>query len=256
MAYILVMKKFLFISCLILCSISVIAQTALYLQPVAGIGVANVNHVSYTGQSTADDYAINFDGGLLGGIYAGKWVFSTGLLYLRTGSKLPVLLVDALGNPAGTTYLHYRLDHFVVPLMAGREFTIGKKLSLTPSAGIGASYNISASFKDDFDHRVTQVSPGSFNTYSNHFSCYGLVQAALAWRISSTVDFTCTPTFNYMINRMKLPQYNEDVVYQHDYSLLLNMGIKWHIGKMQKPDQTKDAPAHKKKQRQPFQSYD
>lgn len=253
--YALLMKKVLFLSCLSLCSISAFCQSSIFLQPVAGIGAANVNHVYYTGQATSDDYAINFDGGLLGGFYTGKWVFSTGLLYLRTGSKVPVALTDPLGNPAGTSYLHYRLAHFVLPFTAGRAFAISKKVSVTPSAGIGLSYNISASFKDDIDHRIFRIQPGVSNNYENSVTCYGLFQAEFAWRMSSAFDLTCAPAFNYMLNRMFLPQFSPDVVYQHDYSLLLNLGIKWHFAKKEKPVKPKTEPAAKK-QKYEFQTYD
>lgn len=82
------MKRTLIIT---LCFISsaAMAQTGFFLQPVAGIGLTNVRHVDFTSQSHSDDYDLNFDAGVLAGYCHGKWVFTTGLQYLRTGSKVP-----------------------------------------------------------------------------------------------------------------------------------------------------------------------
>ena len=236
------MKKAIFLSCLSLFKIAAFAQNGFFLQPVAGIGATNVSHTDYTGHASSDDYAVNFEGGLLAGYQAGKWVFNSGLIYLRTGSKAEITLMDALGNPIGTSYLHYRLNHLVLPLEVGRAFTLRKKLSLTPSIGVGVSYNISASDKDDIDHKVATIEAGSFNTYDGKFSCYGLVQAEFAWRINSTFDLTCAPTYNYMLTKMFLPQLDPNVVYQHDYALLLNFGVKWHFAKKEKQTGSKAVP--------------
>ena len=232
------MKKILFPGYLSLCSITAFAQNGIFLQPVAGIGAANVSHINYTMNAASDHYAMNFDGGLLAGYQAGKWVFSSGLIYLRTGSKAQITLTDALGNPVSTSYMYSRYNHLVLPLEVGRRFALGKKLSITPSVGAGLSYNISASEKDDVDNEVTQIPSGASNTYTNTFSWYGILQVKLAWRVNSTFDLTCAPTFDYMLTRMTWPQQdplnNNSIVYQHDYTLLLNFGVKWHPVKKEK----------------------
>ncbi len=225
------MKKILFLTCLSIGSMAVFAQNTFFLQPVAGIGAANVSRVDDRMRATSDDYAINFDAGLMAGYRAGKWVLSTGLVYLRTGAKEQAMLMDLAGNQVGTTYIHYRYNHLMLPLEVGRRFALGKKLTLTPSAGAGLSYNISASEKDDFENRISHVPKATYNNYTNTFSCYGLVQAELAWRINAAFDLTCAPAFNYMVSNMIWPQLEPNTVFQHDYTLLLNFGVKWHIPK-------------------------
>ncbi len=216
-----------------LCFISITtkAQTGFFLQPVAGIGAANVRHVDYTGQTHRDDYDINFDAGALAGYQRGKWIFTTGLLYLRTGSKTPFTLTDPYGNPTGKSWFQYRYSHLVLPLEVGRIFIIGKKLTLTPSAGLGLTYNTSGVIKADIGNKVIDIPVAGLNSYKNGTGCYALAQAELAWPITSKLAITCAPAYNYMLTRMIFQQSSPDAVWDHDYSLLLNIGIKWHFAK-------------------------
>jgi hypothetical protein len=223
--------KYTLIITLCFVSSAAMAQTGFFLQPVAGIGLTNVSHVDFTSQTHSDDYDLNFDAGVLAGYCHGKWVFTTGLQYLRTGSKVPLTITDPIGNPSGTAYIHYRYSHVVLPLEVGRVFAIGKKLTITPSAGVGLSYNTGAEIKDKIGNRVVDIPVEGLNSYKNGTGCYAIAQAGLAWPVSPQLAITCAPVYNYMLTRMIFQQMSANAVWDHDYSLMLNIGVKWQFAK-------------------------
>jgi hypothetical protein len=45
-----------------------------------------------------------------------------------------------------------------------------------------------------------------------------------------------------MLSKMIWPQSDPNVVYQHDYTLLLNFGVKWHLPKKEKRSGNAAAP--------------
>ncbi len=231
--------KHTFIIALCFISITVRSQPGFYFQSFAGPGAANISHVDYTSHTWSDDYTVNFDAGAMVGYQLDKWIFTAGLEYLRTGSKVPFALTDPLGNPAGTAWIHNQFSHVVLPLEVGRLFKIGKKLAFTPFAGVGLSYNISASQKDDFNNEIHHIPGGISNTYTGGTGVYGLAQAELAYPFTPHLSVTLAPTFNYMLSRMIFPQFNPNTVWDHDYSLLFDIGVKWQFQKQKKHSGTK-----------------
>jgi len=230
------MKK-LIITILCFCSITSFAQDGFFLQPIIGAGFTNMKHNDDNDHMTSGDYAFTFDGGVRAGYQAGKWRFNTGLGYLRTGTKIPITLTDALGNPIGTSYIRYRYSHLVLPITVGRTFSMTRKLSLTPSAGPEFSYNISSTEKDDFDGRVVHMSSSQFNGYYQRLSCFGLLEAALDYRVSPGLSLSLTPSFDYMLtNFAKTEDGAPFTTKEHPYVLLLNAGVKWAFaGKEKQP---------------------
>ena len=228
-----VMKKMLLSFACVLCT-PAFGQDGFFLQPVIGAGITNIKRVGAYNQ-TGNGNDISFDGGILAGYRAGRWIYSTGLVYLRTGTKLPITIVDGLGNPIGSSSIIYRFSHLMLPVTAGRSFRMSKRLSLTPSAGVGISYNISESEKNSLYNVTTHMPASEFNNAYHQFGFFGLVQAELAYKVSKAVSITCAPSFDYMLTNMaKPPDFIQPNYVQHNYALLLNVGIRYQPHRKEK----------------------
>lgn len=238
------MKKIL-LTALCLFSIASFAQNGYFLQPIVGVGTGNINYKGSDNHMTSSNYALTFNTGIVAGYQAGSWRFNTGLVYLRTGATQPITMTDALGNPIGTYNVHYRYSHLVLPVMAGRTFRKAKKLSFTSSVGVGFSYNIGTSEESDFENNIIQMSSSRFNNEYHRFSCFGLLQAELDYRISSLLSISCAPAFEYMLTNMTK---NADSYYgykEYHYTLLLNIGMKWQLPKKEKQPRKETIPGTK-----------
>jgi hypothetical protein len=218
------MKKTLFFVASLL-GTSGYGQEGFFLQPVAGAGITNERRTATDYPVVNGSNAMSFDGGILAGYKAGRWIYSTGLVYLSTGTKIPITLTDALGNPISTSSITYSFSHLVLPLTVGRAFSLGKMLALTPSAGVSISYNMGASEKSAFDNSIIPMSAREFNDEYQQISCFGLLQAELAFKLSKALSLTCAPSFDYMLTNMTKSSYYA----QHDYALLLNIGVRWQL---------------------------
>jgi hypothetical protein len=206
------------------------SQNGFFLQPLAGIGAGNVKN-SYNPDTKN---VLVFDGGVNIGYATGRFMFCTGLGYLRTGSSVDITYTGALGNPLATSKFYTYFNHIAVPLTAAYKFKAGKKLSILPAIGAAISYNISARqtvIEYTQENKVEPMPSAQFNEYYNPLSVFGIVNVGFDYKLSPGLILTCTPTFDYMVTNMFSGPDNGQTTTQHNYTLLLNMGVKWYFAR-------------------------
>lgn len=233
------MKKLLFII-LCCCSSYVFGQKGFYLLPEAGIGFTNARMPgsSHFYGHTQLNNITSIQGQLGIGYKTGRWQFSSGIGFLRTGMQLTGSALLLRRDIAITTTfpellvpMVIRIDkittynpHITVPVKIGYEaYRFNNKLKVTPAIGAELAYNTRRTFtyaEPNFKDRETQV---SFNYNCNRLGVIGLVQVNLEYKLNNRCDLVAGPSFRYMFSSML------NYAQEHDYAVLMNVGIRYNF---------------------------
>lgn len=233
------MKKLLFIV-LCCCSSYVFGQKGFFLLPEAGIGFTNARMpgIAKIYGVTQLSSITSMQGQLGIGYKTGRWQFTSGIGYLRTGmrvrgSELVLrrdLLIYATFPENFIAPWMVKADikaynpHITVPVKIGYEaYRFNNKLTVTPAIGAELAYNTRRTFTHAMPAYIERETRNSFNYNCNRLGVIGLVQVNLEYKLNKRCDLVAGPSFRYMFSSML------NYTQEHDYAVLMNVGVRYNF---------------------------
>lgn len=159
----------------------------------------------------------------------------TGIGYIRTGYKREGDFKFESGPnttfPQGmitkytwNTYYH----QITVPLQIGYEIRISEQLSLVPTAGVEALYNLGQTNKIKTD-KVERGHPSSkeFHTNNRYFGLNGAAYLQFGYKLNKDMSIVAGPSFHYMITSMYKNNFSAAFFHPSmmNYALFIDAGI-------------------------------
>lgn len=217
------MKRLLLLAFLTI-SISVVGQNHF-------LGVKGGINWSDAVDKVADNY---FKKGFSGGItyeYRLKkyFLFEADLVYSQSGFENDIMIVDENGQPVyGTGRLVFQFDYVSLPVKAG--FIIGNKISGFIFLGIVPSINVSAnvippdeSITFDVSDRITK------------FDLAGIIELGANFTLVNRLLLFTTLSYQRSITSFSNSEFFGDGVDARLYNITLSVGLKYALGKGEKP---------------------
>ena len=229
-------KTFLFI--LLLNNLFTYAQNGFFLQPIVGIGAGGGSYTDINHNEYKTKLVPVYDAQLGIGYQFSHLMINTGIGYMRTGLRY----IDV--GLSYTMYATVYYNHLVVPVAFGYRFHNGKKSFITPILGVDLTYNYSGRQTAYTQagvnwNKTMPISEPFFKSVYRPNTWFGVVQLKFDHSLTSRLNIMFMPTINYMFSNMQnyyqsKPQYPN----QHNYAVLLNMGIKYTFTKSHKEEKS------------------
>lgn len=224
------MKKILLLI-LSLSSLTAFGQNGFFLQPLAGIGVGNIKTTHIPPGSFKYKFAPTYE--LQFGIgYQYKNLIVTGALgYKQSVYCAAITFTDGLGALLGTHDVRYGFNHISLPVTIGYRIKAGEHLWISPVAGVTATCNYSGrsivSVSATGIPTMGKTDNSQFKTYYKPISTWATMRINMDIAVNSRMALTLAPSFDYMVTGInKYSSFNSK---QHNYTIILNAGIKWYL---------------------------
>ncbi len=234
------MKKYILLCSAVLFTLQATAQNGFFLQPIASTGFSKTVVHNFGGQPDYKNVtSTNFSFGI--GYKLNKWRFATGISYLRTGNSIDLTfatfdpLTGTLTGIQHRTQCYY-FHHLVVPVTAGYQLNLSRKLSLVPTLGAELSYNI------DEKETLTgypdrTMSNESFNNNYHRVSLWATANVHLEYAVGKTLSIFAGPSAHVMLSNMyKVPAGAPYNATQHNNAYLFDAGVLWFFHKKVKTE--------------------
>jgi hypothetical protein len=207
-----------------------------FLQAEAGYGLGKITSKFITNSNFAGnaDFLVSY------GFVTNGFTMTAGLGYLKTGYSVPIVYTDISGNVIATENQATVFDHILIPVYAGYSFAVGKKTTLTPKLGFGITFNVSGRIKtkepaQGGGGKDLTISINNFGTLYNGLSVFGLGRLEVEHQLSKRIGLLIAPSFDYMLTNMLIRKVGGSNGNQHNYSILLNAGVRWYFGERKTP---------------------
>ena len=226
---------------LCICSTGLFAQNGFFLQPEIGTGAGNSRLISRwpsPGNHGIAEYTIfSYQATLELGYRTRKWEFVTGLGYFRTGYDGPftggtICETNVPGQgligstreypPLGSSVTYN--PHIILPIKAGYQLLLNKRLALTPYLGAEFAYNMPRVYKS-----FGQQSMQDFKSSCQQYGVFGLAQLNFEYKITNRIEFTTGLSFHYELTSLVREHDNMPGQKEFDYSMLANLGLRYNF---------------------------
>lgn len=236
------MKKLLYLAAVLALPALTHAQDGFYLSASGGAGMSNATRSESAGAITGKKtFLTNYNARLTAGYQLNRWRFQTGIQYMTSGYKSDLVFstdydpLTGTVNPSGDARLTFR--HIGVPIEVAYALPVGKKLSLVPSLGLLATYNINAQSKTRHHgnpENTHTLSGDDFATLYNRISLWGTASFHVEYKLNDKLSLFGGPSANYMITNMAkqiegphIPELSN--ISQRNYSFGFELGIKLNL---------------------------
>jgi hypothetical protein len=218
------------------------AQNGFYISSSIGAGMAGVNR-SHANPNNAPGVlnqsgivGLNAKGGL--GYRYKNWRLETGIQYLSTGYQLNNLTFSSDFDPnktliTGSGKYKITYGHIGIPVSVGYKLHLGEKLSLVPSLGVFASYNMGASTwtKEGGTERKNTFSGDDFKKEYNSLSLWSTAALHFEYKLSDKISLFAGPSAQYMISNFYKEPTNSTIftAAQRNYNINIDLGVKFNF---------------------------
>lgn len=182
-------------------SLSAHAQNGLYVAPSFGAGISGSTHKfsDFEGKSRKQSL-FSYNAQLAIGYKHDRWSLQTGISYFKSGYKLNNLTFGSDFNPDGPTASRnytMELNQLGIPLQLGYSIPLGKRLSITPTAGLLASYALSGHSEIE-DMGRTNLSDIGWSG-KGRFGLWGTLGVQLEYKLSDRFSLIGGPSLQYKL---------------------------------------------------------
>ena len=151
-----------------------------------------------------------------------KFVTSSGYAYVKPLFGTPIASGDSIQSDVSKHHLQY----LNIPLLAGYKIKTGKRLSITPEAGISANVLLSTRVRTELNENLDKETvvikklQGVRNVYYSF-----IADAEMQYRINQHISIVGLPVFKYAINSIN----KNNVVKTYPYSISVAAGINYRF---------------------------
>ncbi len=229
--------KFLSTTILCFCSTVLFAQNGFFLQPEIAGGVSNSH---FTSAQPSPEYGsvqhniFSFQVMLDVGYKTGKWEFTTGLGYFRTGyaGRSGEPLTYSIYNTTGIigintddylslgTFTVYN-THIILPIKVGYQlFHLNERLTFAPYLGAEFAYNMPRIYM--IGGPKTELME-DFNSSCYQYGVFGLAELKIEYQASKRTEITGGVSDHYDLT--PLIRGNQE----YDHAILVNLGMRYNF---------------------------
>jgi hypothetical protein len=219
-------------------SLSSFAQQGFFLQPTAGIGMANARIKDYTYPYTSTSVAlvplkpaVAFDVQATVGYQYKHLLLATGLGYMQSGYAEDITYTSVLGNPIGNGSVKQYIEHIALPMSIGYRIGNGR-FSFVPVVSniFTRNYRAREVATDLTGNRISRTAPIHSNDgFYKAYSVWARVQTDFVYMISPRLAVMLSPSVTYMLTNLEHHYVGLKYPTYHDYNLCISGGLKWYL---------------------------